>query len=72
MGALHHFERPGASHEGDVSGVEVKPPEEAEPDQAVDNEKDRYHKIEEPRHDQDQKTRQDGQYRRDMGDGKGH
>lgn len=54
------------------SGLHMKPPQEPEPDQAVENQEDRYHEIEQPRHDQDQEARENGQDRRDMGNGEGH
>jgi hypothetical protein len=50
----------------------MKPPQKPEPDQAVEDEEDRDNQIEKPRHDQDQKARDHGYDRRDMGDGKGH
>jgi hypothetical protein len=56
----------------EVSTLDMKPPQKAETDQAVQDEKDRNDKIEKPRHDQDQEAGDDGYDRRDMGDSQGH
>jgi hypothetical protein len=50
----------------------MEPPQKAETDQAIEDEKDRDDQIEKPRHDQDQKARDNGNDRRDMGNGEGH
>src|ERR1700733_7307341 len=71
MGALHHFGRPGASRANGVS-LHMKPPQKAETDQAVEDQKDRNDEVKKPRHDQDQKAGDDGYDRRDMGDGEGN
>src|SRR5271154_484544 len=55
-----------------ISSLHMEPLEEAEPDQPIEDEKDRDDQIEKPRHDQDQEARDDGYDRRDMGDGEGH
>src|ERR1700721_2097955 len=71
MGALHHFGRPGASRGNHIS-LHMEPPQKAETDHAVEDQKDRDDEVEKPRHDQDQKAGDDGYDRRDMGDGEGH
>jgi hypothetical protein len=55
-----------------ISSLQMEPPKEAEANQAVEDEKDRDDQIEKPRHDQDQKAGDDGDDRRDMGNGEGH
>jgi hypothetical protein len=60
MRALHHFEGFRASRETPLSrgyGLEMKHPEYAEPDQANEDQVDRDDKVQEPRHDQDQDSR---------------
>jgi hypothetical protein len=49
---------PAQAAEGRLS--EVKPPQKPEPDQAVEDQKDRYNEVEQSRHDQDQKARDHG------------
>src|ERR1700728_468171 len=71
MGALHHFGRRGASRGTHIS-LHMEPPQKAETNQAVEDEKDRNDEVKKPRHDQDQKAGDDGYDRRDMSDGEGH
>src|ERR1700733_383500 len=55
-----------------VSTLHVEPLQEPKADQAVENQEDRDHQIEQPRHDQNQQARDHGHDRRNVSDGQGH
>ena len=52
--------------------LHVKPFEQPKTDQAVENQEDRDHQIEQPRHDQDQQACNHRHDRRNVSDGQGH
>jgi hypothetical protein len=62
----------GEAQAGNDISLHMKPLEKSQPNQAVEDKKDRDDQVEKPRHDQDQKAGDDGYDRRDMSDGEGH
>jgi hypothetical protein len=72
MRALHHFGGVRASRETAFPWLEAKHPEHAEPGETNDDQVNRDDEIQEPRHDQDQDSRDQGDDRGNVRGGEGH
>jgi hypothetical protein len=70
--ALHHFERFRASRESLLPALELQHPEHAEAGQTDNDQVDGDDEIQEPRHNQNQDSRNQGDDRGNVRSGDGH